>query len=332
MGVYKVLIVAFACALGVACSRATEPAPAAATGLDSVVASDAAVEKIASGYKFLEGPLWRTSPAGSLWFSDLVGNVVYEWLPDGKTREVLKPGGYDGTDAPPGAYIGPNGMVMGPDGSVMLTQHGNRRIARIAPDGQITTLVDRFEGKRLNSPNDLVYAPDGALYFTDPPFGLPKVNDDPGKELPFNGVYRLSGGTLQAVIRDIALPNGIAFSPDYKTLYVANSEANRRLWMRYDVNADGSVSNGRVFADATSSKDEGVPDGLKVDSAGNVYAAGPGGVWVFSAAGTHLGTIKTPETPANCAWGDDGKTLYITAVTGLYKVRTKIPGMKAVYN
>ena len=331
MGMYKVVIIATALAVVAACSRATEPTPAAANALDAVIAADAAVEKIAGGYKFLEGPLWRPS-SGTLWFSDLVGNVVYEWSTDGKTREILNPGGYDGKDAPPGAYIGPNGMVMGPDGAVLLTQHGNRRIARVTPDGQVTTLVDRFEGKRLNSPNDLVYTPDGALYFTDPPFGLPKANDDPGKEQPFNGVYRLSGGTLQVVIRDIALPNGIAFSPDYKTLYVANSEANRRLWMRYDVNADGSVSNGRVFADATSSKDEGVPDGLKVDSTGNVYAAGPGGVWVFSAAGTLLGTIKTPETPSNCAWGDDGRTLYITAVTGLYKVRTKIPGMKAVYN
>src|SRR5262245_825157 len=338
MRIYRVLIIAAVFALVPACSHATEPTPAPAAtptpaknGLDGVIAPDAKVEKVTSGYKFLEGPLWRAS-ANSLWFSDLVGNILYEWTPNGKTREVLNPGGYDGKDAPAGAYIGPNGMVAGPDGAVVLTQHGNRRIARISPDLKLTTVVDRFEGKRLNSPNDLVYTPDGALYFTDPPFGLPKANDDPGKELPFNGVYRLSGGTLQAVIRDIALPNGIAFSPDYKTLYVANSEANRRLWMRYDVNADGSVSNGRVFADATSSKDEGVPDGLKVDSTGNVYAAGPGGVWVFSSTGTHLGTIKTPETPSNCAWGDDGRTLYITAVTGLYKVRTKIPGMKAVYN
>jgi gluconolactonase len=298
--------------------------------LDALIPAGAAIEKVAGGFKFLEGPLWR--PAGALWFSDLVGNVVHQWTPDGKVTDVLNPGGYDGNDAPAGAYIGPNGMAAGPDNSVILCQHGNRRIVRIASDMKITTLVDRFEGKRINSPNDVVYMPDGSLYFTDPPFGLPKQNDDPAKELKFNAVFRFNKGKLQPVIKDIALPNGIAFSPDYKTLYISNSEANRRLWMRYDVAADGTVSNARIFADASFSPDPGVPDGIKVDSAGNVYAAGPGGVWVFSPDGKHLGTIKTPETPSNCAWGDDGKSLYITAVTGLYRVKLKMNGMKAVYN
>src|SRR5205807_2301624 len=173
-------------------------------------------------------------------------------------------------------------------------------------------------------PNDLVYTPDGSLYFTDPPFGLPKQDDDAAKELKFNGVFRFSKGKLQPVVRDLARPNGIGFSPDYKTLYVSNSEPDRRLWMRYEVAADGSVRNARVFADATSSPAEGVPDGLKVDSAGNVYATGPGGVWIFSPDGKHLGTIETPESPSNCAWGEDGKTLYITAVTSVYKIRVNV--------
>jgi gluconolactonase len=321
-----------------ACNKAPDPKPAAGTGeivrldprLDAVVSSTAAVEKVSGGFKFVEGPLWR--PPGVLWFSDLVGNVVHQWSPDGKVTDVLKPGGYDGKDAPDGGYIGPNGMVAGPDSSVILCQHGNRRIVRMNPDGKVTMLVDRFEGKRLNSPNDLVYAPDGALYFTDPPFGLPKANEDPAKELKFNGVFRYAQGKLQPVIKDIPLPNGIAFSPDYKTLYISNSETNRRNWMRCEMTPAGTVSGCRVFADATSSPDQGVPDGLKVDSAGNVYAAGPGGVWVFSAAGEHLGTIKTPETPSNCTWGDDGKTLYITAVTSVYRIHLNVAGEKALYN
>jgi gluconolactonase len=222
-------------------------------------------------------------------------------------------------------------MVAGRNGDVLLAQHGNRRIARIDKDRKVTTLVDRFEGKKLNSPNDLVYQPDGSLYFTDPPYGLPMQDEDPAKEIAFNGVYRLANGRLQAILKDLTRPNGIAFSPDYKTLYVANSDEKRKVWMRYDVAANGSVSNGRVFADVTAETEAGVPDGMKVDSLGNVYGTGPGGIWVFSSEGKHLGTIKTPETPSNCAWGDDGKSLYITAVTGLYRVKLAVAGQKALY-
>lgn len=320
------------------CSKAPEPVTVIANpsvvrldpALDSLIPAGAAVEKVVGGFHFLEGPLWR--PDGSLWFSDLVGNIAHRWSPDGKVTDVLNPGGYDKKDAPEGAYIGPNGMAAGPDNTVILCQHGNRRIVRVASDGKVSLLLDRYQGKRLNSPNDLVYEPGGALYFTDPPFGLTKQDDDPAKELPFNGVFRFSKGKLQPIIKDLARPNGIAFSPDYKTLYISNSEANHRLWMRYDVNADGTVSNGRVFFDATSSPDQGVPDGMRVDSLGNVYAAGPGGIWVFNPEGKHLGTIKPPEGPSNCAWGDDGKTLYITAVTSVYRIRLSVAGAKAVYN
>ncbi|MDQ6700876.1 MAG: SMP-30/gluconolactonase/LRE family protein, partial [Acidobacteriota bacterium] len=217
------------------------------------------------------------------------------------------------------------------DGAVLLCQHGNRRIARISKDRQVSTLVDRFEGKRLNSPNDLVYKSDGSLYFTDPPYGLLKQDDDPAKELKFNGVFRLADGKMQAVIKDLTRPNGIGLSPDEKTLYVSNSDEKRKVWMRYDLQADGSVANGKVFADVTAETEKGLPDGLKLDTNGNLYGTGPGGVWIFSPEGKHLGTIKPGETPANCTWGDDGKTLYITAETGLYRIRLAATGRKALY-
>jgi gluconolactonase len=196
---------------------------------------------------------------------------------------------------------------------------------------RVTTLVDRFEGKRLNSPNDLVYRSDGSLYFTDPPYGLPKGDEDPAKELNFNGVYRLAGGKLELLTKELTRPNGIALSPDEKTLYVANSDEKRKIWMRYDVAPDGRISNGKVFADVTSEKEDGLPDGLKVDAQGNVYATGPGGIRVFAPDGKHLGTIKVGENPANCGWGDDGKTLYMTAISGLYRIKLAASGKMPLY-
>jgi gluconolactonase len=295
---------------------------------DSLVPAGAQIEKLAAGFIFTEGPLWR--PQGVLWFSDVIGNVVRQWSPDGTVIEILRPGGYDGNSLPAGGFNGPNGMTADRDGAVVLCQHGNRRIVRITRDGKVSTVVDRYQGKRLNSPNDLVFHADGSLFFTDPPYGLPRQDEDPTKELPFNGVYRFADGKPQLIIEDLHRPNGLAFSPDYKILYVANSE-RPKMWMRYDVAADGTVRNGRVFADVDRSHEAGVPDGMKIDALGNMYAAGPGGVWIYSPAGTHLGTIKTPETPANCAWGDDRKSLYITAVTGLYRVKLAVPGAPAVY-
>jgi gluconolactonase len=214
---------------------------------------------------------------------------------------------------------------------VLLCQHGNRRIVRIDKDRKVSTLVDAFEGKKFNSPNDLVFRTDGSLYFTDPPYGLPKGDDDPAKELKFNGVFRLANGKLQAIVKDLTRPNGIALSPDEKTLYVSNSDEKHKVWMRYDLAQDGTAGNPRVFADVTAEKEDGVPDGMKVDSLGNIYASGPGGIWVFSPDGKHLGSIKPPETPANCGWGDDGRTLYITARTGLYRIKLAVAGQRLVY-
>lgn len=326
--------------LAVSCTPAPNPKAsetASAAGIvirldpafDAIAPKDSMVEKVAGGFTFTEGPLWR--PSNVLWFSDVVGNVVRQWSPDGKVTEILRPGGYDGHDLPAGGFIGPNGMTAGKDGSVVLCQHGNRRIVSIDKDLRVTTLVDSFEGKKLNSPNDLVYRSDGSLYFTDPPYGLPKADADPSKQIEFNGVYRLAGGKLQVLVKDLTRPNGIALSPDEKTLYVANSDEKKRLWMRYDVAADGAVSNGRVFADVSAEKEDGLPDGMKVDTQGNLYATGPGGVWVFAPDGKHLGTIKPAEGPANCGWGDDGKTLYMTANTSLYRIKLAIPGKMPVY-
>jgi gluconolactonase len=297
--------------------------------LDSLIPASAKIEKLAGGFGFTEGPLWFTE--GYLWFSDVTGNVVRQWGPDGKITEILRPGGGENKEAPAGSFIGPNGMIHDKDGAVLLCQHSNRQIVRIAKDHQVSTFLDKFEGKRFNSPNDLVYKSDGSLYFTDPPYGLLKQDVDPKKQLKFNGVFRYANGKVQAIINDLTRPNGIAFSPDEKTLYIANSDDKRRVWMAYDVKPDGAVTNGRVFADVTAEKEGGNPDGMKVDSLGNVYASGPAGIWVFSPTGKHLGTIKPGETPANCNWGDDGKSLYITAETGLYRIKLAVSGEKSRY-
>jgi gluconolactonase len=298
--------------------------------LDRLVPKDAVIEKLAGGFQFTEGPLWRPQDQ-ALWFSDVMGNVVRQWSPNGEVKVLIQKAGGDPGNVPAGALVGPNGEIAGKDGVVLICQHTGRRIVRVGKDLQMMPLVERYEGKRFNSPNDLVYRSDGALYFTDPPYGLAKQDEDPAKEIAFNGVYRLKNGKLDAIIKDLTRPNGIAFSPDEKVLYIANSDEKRKVWMRYDVAEDGTAGNGRVFFDATSDNEDGLPDGIKIDSHGNLYGAGPGGVWVFSPDGKHLGTIKPPETPANCNWGDDGKSLYITARTGLYRIKLAATGEKPVF-
>ncbi len=209
----------------------------------------------------------------------------------------------------------------------MINQHGNRRVVRLDANGTESVVAERFEGKRLNSPNDLVYRSDGALFFTDPFFGLPKFGEDPRKELAFTGVFSLRNGKLQAIVKDLTGPNGIALSPDEKYLYVGNWDDNRKVVMRYELNADATVSNGKVFFDMTSAPGEDAIDGVKVDQQGNVYVSGPGGLWVLSPDGKHLGTIFPPKHVHNMAWGDaDGKTLYLCARSGLYKMRLGFAG------
>jgi gluconolactonase len=220
-------------------------------------------------------------------------------------------------------------LTLDKQGRLIICEHGNRRVTRLEMDGKLKVLADRYEGKRLNSPNDVVVRSDGALYFTDPPHGLGKEDEDLAKELKFNGVYRLADGKLQLLTSELNRPNGLAFSPDEKYLYVGNSSSKRRLWMRFEVTPDGGLANGQIFADASGSPEDGVPDGMKVDKKGNVYATGPGGIWLMSPEGKHIGTIVLPSNAANCNWGDkDGKTLYITAGTGIYRVRLNIEGIR----
>ena len=233
-----------------------------------------------------------------------------------------QPSGYDGADIGDYKQPGSNGLTLDAAGRLVVDQHGNRRVIRLEPDGRETVLADRFDGKRLNSPNDLVHRSDGTLFFTDPPFGLPRVFDDPRKELPFSGVYAVRDGQVRLVTKELSGPNGLAFSPDERQLYVGNWDDHRKVVMRYDVAADGSVSNGQVFADLTSAPGTDAIDGIKVDRAGNVFVSGPGGLWVFSPGGEHLGTILTPRHVHNMAWGDaDGRTLYLCAQDRLYRMR-----------
>lgn len=296
-----------------------------APALDEIVPRDVRMEKLADGFLFTEGPVWH--PDGYLLFSDPNANTIYRWTPDGAVSIYRTKSGYRGVDI--GAYQQPgsNGLAIDKDGRLTINEHGNRRVTRLERNGVLTVLADRTGGKRLNSPNDLVYRSDGVLYFTDPPFGLPGVFDDPRKETPWSGVYAVVRGQVTLVSKDLTGPNGLAFSPDEKFLYVSNWDVARKVVMRYAVQPDGTLANGRVFADLTRVPGDQAFDGLKVDQKGNVYAAGPGGLLVFSPAGQQLGALRFSEQPANLAWGDaDRRTLYVTARTGLYRVRLNVAG------
>jgi gluconolactonase len=301
--------------------------------VDRVLAPDAAVEKVAEGFAFTEGPVWVPDGGGHLLFSDPNRNRIYRYDPDGGGRLSVFRGesGYQGADVAEYGQPGSNGLALDPrDGSLTIDEHGNRRVARLDARGDETVLADRYRGARLNSPNDLVYRSDGTLYFTDPPFGLPKFHADPRRELPFTGVFKLDGHGLALVSQDLQGPNGIAFSPDEKLLYVTNWDTAKKVVMRYEVAPNGDLANGRVFFDMGGAPGDEALDGLKVDSLGNLYVSGPGGVWVLSPEGKHIGQIVGPELPANFAWGDsDRKTLYMTARTGLYRLRVQVAGAGA---
>jgi gluconolactonase len=302
--------------------------------IDDVLPPGAQLERVAGGFDFTEGPVW--APDGALLFSSPNTNAIYRWAPgSGRVTVFRSKSGYSGVDVGRYTQPGSNGLTFDPQGRLTICQHGNRRILRVEPHGNTTVLADSFEGRRLNSPNDLVYRSDGTLYFTDPPFGLPGMFDDPAKELGFSGVFSVRDGVVRLETDELAGPNGLAFSPDERHLYVGDWDLDHKVVMRYDVDADGDLSNPHVLYDMTGAPGEDAIDGLKVDVEGNLYVCGPGGIWLLSPAGDHLGTIRLPEAPHNLAWGADGgdggadlRTLYVTAETSVYRIRLAVPGFR----
>ncbi len=296
---------------------------------DKLVPPAASMEILGDGYEWSEGPAWNKGDS-SVVFSDIPPNVVMRWKDgEGPPKPFLKPSGYTGSQ-PRGGEPGSNGLVFDKDGRLILCQHGDRRIARLETDGSFRTLADRYDGKRFNSPNDAVLHSDGSLYFTDPSYGLEGGNKSPLKELPYNGVYRLTpAGAVTLLTKDISFPNGIAFAPDEKTLYVANSDGADPVIRQFPVLADGTLGTSRVFFDATGGVKgrKGGFDGMKVDKNGNVFATGPGGVLVIHPDGVLLGILATGQATANVGWGGpDGSTLFITADMYFARLRTTTTG------
>lgn len=304
--------------------------------LDELIDASAPIEVLGEGYDWSEGPVWV--PAGNfLLFSDVPKNTVHQWRAGKGVTPYLTPSGY--TSGPErGGEMGSNGLTLDPQGRLVLCQHGDRRVARLdaplaadkQPEAKFITLADKYEGKRFSSPNDVTFHSSGVAFFTDPPYGLEKQFDDPGKETPVNGVYRIGvDGKVTLVYDKLKCPNGIAFSPDEKTLYVANSDPENPIITAFDVNKAIEVGNGRVFFDAKSLQGEGrkgLPDGMRVDAKGNLFATGPGGVMIISPEGKHLGTISPGKATANCAFGEDGSTLFMTSDMYLCRVRLKTKG------
>jgi gluconolactonase len=295
---------------------------------NDILGKDPTMEIIGEGYKWSEGPIWVASE-NMLLFSDVPNNIVYKWTAEKGIEKYLTPSGYTGT----GTYSnepGSNGLTLSPDGKLVLCQHGDRRVSLMdapfgSPEPKFVALADNFQGKKLNSPNDAVFRGNGDLFFTDPPYGLPKQAEDSTKETPHNGVYKVSGGIASLVVDSLTRPNGIAFFPDQQTLLVANSDPEKARWYVFRLDEKDSVVSARIFYDATANAkagERGLPDGLRVDKSGNVFATGPGGIWIFNSEGKVLGKIRLTEPAANCALSPDEKTLYIT--NNMYLVRVKL--------
>lgn len=292
--------------------------------LNSIIAPGTKVEKIADGFSFTEGPVWH--PDGFLLFSDPNTNTIYRYNPVNQNVTVyISHSGYTGTDIGEYHQPGSNGLAIDKDGRLIVAQHGNRQVIRHEKKGPVTILSNSIDGKRLNSPNDVVIKSDGTVYFTDPPYGLPGAYNDKRKETAWQGVYMIRNGKTVLVSKDLGGPNGLAFSPDEKYFYVTNWDVRdihhtKTIW-RYEVLPDGTLQNGKVFCDFSYTEDDEALDGLKIDKEGNLFVSAPGGVWIVNPQAQLLGKIVTPERPANMAWGDDGKTLYLTAHSSLYKIR-----------
>ncbi len=303
--------------------------------LDNLLSQDAQIEVLTSGFAWAEGPVWvpdeKKLGGGYVLFSDIPNNRVVQWVEGEGGSTWLQPSGYTGA-TPYGGEPGCNGLLLDSQGQLISCEHGDRRLSVMTKNGGKRTIVDNYQGKRLNSPNDACFGPGGeTIYFTDPPYGLPKRFDDPRRELDYCGVYRVDKeGEAELLTTEMTRPNGIAFSPDYKTLYVAQSDPKAAIWKSFPVKEDGTLGEGKIFHDATQAfKDglPGLPDGLKVDKQGNIWATGPGGVYVFSPEGKVLGRISTGEKTANCGWGGkDGSVLYITADMYLCRIQTLTSG------
>ena len=295
--------------------------------LDAIVSADAKVEILGEGFDWSEGPLWLDSQ-NMLIFSDVPKNIIYKWSQEKGVEIYLRPSGFTG-DSTESKEPGSNGLLLDDEGSLVLCQHGDRRLAVMnsstdSPKPEFTTIADRYQGKRFSSPNDAVFY-NYSFYFTDPPYGLPKQAEDPTKEISFNGVYVVPAeGEIKVIVDSLTRPNGLAFLPNQKTLIVANSDPAKARWYAFDLTEKDSVTNARIFYDATENTktEKGLPDGLKIDRNGNIFATGPGGVWIFNSTGKLLGKIKISEATSNCALADDDKTLYITA--DMYVVRVRL--------
>jgi len=296
--------------------------------LDSIVPAGVRLERVAGGFEFLTGPLW--SPEGALLFSSPNTNAIYRLDPAlGRVTVFRSKSGYTGTDIGRFPQPGSNGLAFDPEGRLVICQHGNRRVLRVNPHGDTTVIAAAFQGRRLNSPNDVVCRSDGSVWFTDPPFGRPGMAEDPDRELDFCGVFRVSpDGDVTLVDDSLAGPGGIAFSPDERLFYVGNRDLEHQVVTRYELDATGQPEDdGSVFFDMTSAPGEGAIDGMKVDVEGNLYVCGPGGVWVLSPAGEKLGLVELPEEPRNLAFGGpDARDLYVTALTSVYRLRVAVPG------
>jgi gluconolactonase len=295
---------------------------------DAVISSSAAIQIIADSLDWSEGPLWLEAQQ-TLLFSDIPPNTIYKWTADGGKQVYLKPSGYTSA-VKRGGEIGSNGLTLNPEGQLVICQHGDRRIAKMkapldkpAPDFE--TLVDNYNGKKFDSPNDVVFDNRGNFYFTDPPYGLEKLVEDSNKEAPYQGVYRVSNGKAHLLVDSISRPNGIAFTPDYKTLIVANSDEAKPNWYAFDISAMDSLVNPRIFYHMPDApfKEKGGGDGLKIDKKGYVFATGPGGVWVFNKNAKLLGRIRVSEAVSNCALADDDKTLFVTADRYVLKIKLR---------
>ena len=299
--------------------------------LDKLLDPEAKLEILADGFTWTEGPVWMGDATnGHLLFSDIPRNSIFKWTAKNGIQLFMNPSGYTGVTFY-GLEPGSNGLLKDLDGNLVLCEHGDRRVSVLTPGGGKRTLADNYQGKRLNSPNDAALKSNGDLYFTDPPYGLPSREKDPRRELEHFGVYRISkkDGSLTLLTTELARPNGIGFSPDEKTLYVAQSDPKNAIWMSFAVQADGTLSKGTLFYDATKEvgKMPGLPDGLSVDTQGNLWASGPGGIWIFSKEAKLLGRINTGERTSNCAFGEDGTSLFVTADSYLCRIATKAKGM-----